>query len=65
MKNTCNNNRTISYFPLAAASWSGVNFHKSETLTLAPCLINISVTSKWPYEQALCKGTRPLKVKIR
>ncbi len=24
-----------------------------------------SVTSKWPYEQALCNGTRPLKNEIQ
>lgn len=36
---------TISYFPLAAASWRGVNFHRSATLTLAPCFTSSSVTS--------------------
>lgn len=35
----------ISYLPLAAASWSGVNFHKSATLTEAPCLTSSSATS--------------------
>lgn len=35
----------ISYLPLAAASWSGVNFHRSATLTEAPCLTSSSATS--------------------
>lgn len=35
----------ISYLPFAAASWSGVNFHKSATLTEAPCRTNSSATS--------------------
>ena len=32
---TLSNNLQMSYFPLAAASCNGVNFHKSTALTLA------------------------------
>lgn len=42
---TLSSSLQISYLPLAAASWSGVNFHKSATLTEAPCLTSSSATS--------------------
>lgn len=60
-RQTLSSSLQISYLPFAAASWSGVNFHKSATLTEAPCLTSSSATSKWPYEQALWRGTRPLQ----
>ena len=46
---------------LEAASCSGVNCHRSIVFTLAPAFRSISVTSKCPYEQALCRGTKPLQ----
>lgn len=59
-----NNRVHTSTRDLEAASCKGVNCHKSIAFTQAPCLISISVTSMCPYEQALCNGTRPLKLKI-
>lgn len=58
------NKEQTSTRDLDAASCRGVNCHKSIALTQAPCFISISVTSMCPYEQALCNGTRPLKLKI-
>ena len=34
---------------LAAASWRGVNFQRSETFTVAPCLTKSSVTYTGPF----------------
>ena len=38
-----------SVLTLAAASWRGVNFQRSETFTVAPCLTNSSVTYTGPF----------------
>lgn len=31
---------------------------------IGPTFISSSVTSKCPYEQALCRGTRPLNTRV-
>lgn len=56
---TFNNSLQISNFPLAAASCKGVNFHKSATLTQAPCwkssilIINSNKTSLFPFDKKI------------
>lgn len=55
------NKEHTSTLDLEAASCKGVKAHKSLAFTSAPCFISISVTSKWPYEQALWRGTKPLQ----